>query len=155
MSKRILGLLFVGGISLVFLATTLYAGSEFQDEISMDYNEYTKRKYTPPTYEVFVFTHKKHYEEYKISCGDCHHDKDGNPLDLKIGDEVQQCVECHNEVKKTKKNKKSITLLENAMHENCKVCHMQANIEAGDPKGKKGPAPMLCKQCHIKVEVKK
>ena len=32
-----------------------------------------------------------------IGCGECHHDKDNKPLNnLKIGDDVQNCIECHN-----------------------------------------------------------
>ncbi len=156
MIKKSLIWLLAAGISVMFTATGLQAGTEVPDEITMDYNKYTIRKYTPPKYEVFVFTHKKHNIDYKISCGECHHDKEGNPFkDLKIGDNVQQCVECHTDLKKTKKNKKSILLLENAIHGNCKVCHKRLNIEAGDPKGRKGPAPVSCKECHIKVEGKK
>jgi hypothetical protein len=156
MNKKLLTLILTVGIFVIFIATGLQAGTEVADEIVMDYNKYTKRKYTPPKYEVYVFTHERHFEEYDISCGECHHDKEGNPLkDLKTGDDVQQCVECHTELKKTKKNKKSILLLENAIHTNCKVCHKRINIENGDPKGRKGPAPVACKECHVKVEGKK
>ena len=156
MNKKLLTWLLTAGISVIFIATGLQAGTDVPDEITMDYNKYTIRKYTPPKYKVFVFTHKKHNIDYDISCGECHHDKDGNPLeDLKLGDDVQQCVECHTDLKKTKKNRKSILLLENAMHENCKVCHKHINIEAGDPKGRKGPGPVSCTACHVKVKEQK
>jgi len=156
MNKKLLALLFAIGISVCFAVTALYAETEFPPEITMDYNPYVKRKYVPPKHEVFVFSHEIHNLEYEISCGDCHHDKDGKPLmELETGDSVQQCVECHTELEKTKKNRKSIMLLENAIHANCKVCHKRINIDAGDPKGRKGPAPVSCKACHIKVEVQK
>ncbi len=156
MDKKILILFIAIGICLSSIVSSLNAETEFPYEITMDYNPYEKRKYTPPQYEVFVFSHEIHNLEYEISCGGCHHDKDGEPLaELKAGDPVQRCVECHIELKKTKKNRKSIILLENAIHENCKICHKKINIEAGDPKGRKGPAPVACKECHIKTAEKK
>ncbi|WP_291465709.1 cytochrome c3 family protein [Desulfobacula sp.] len=88
----------------------------------------------------------------QVSCGDCHHDKNNKPLDLKIGDNVQQCIECHTKLKKDKKNKKDIMVLENAMHGNCISCHKKINKKAGDKKGLKGPAPASCGKCHIAVK---
>ncbi len=156
MNKKLLALLLAVGISITFTVTALYAETEFPSEITMDYNPYVKRKYTPPKWEVYVFTHEIHYLDYEISCGECHHDKEGKPLDdLKEGDSVQQCVECHTELEKTKENRRSIILLENAIHENCKICHQKINIEDGDPKGRKGPGPVGCKRCHVKVEGQK
>lgn len=153
MGNKILFLFLSCVIVTMVSAGSLFAGTEVADELVMDYNKYTQRKYEPPQYEVFVFTHKKHNVDYDISCGDCHHDKEGNPLnDLKMGDNVQNCVECHTELQKTKENRKSILLLENAIHENCVVCHKATNIKAGDPKGRKGPAPVACTACHVKVK---
>lgn len=153
MNKKLLTLLLAVGISIAFAGTALYAETEFSYEITMDYNPYVTRKYTPPDWEVYVFTHETHYLDYEISCGECHHDEEGKPLDdLKEGDSVQQCVECHTELEKTKKNQRSIILLENAIHGNCKICHKKINIEDGDPTGRKGPGPVGCKDCHIKVE---
>ena len=150
--KKLIVLLLAVGFVIILTELTLYAESQVPDEITMNDNKYTKRKYTPPKYKVLTFSHKKHNIDYKISCGECHHDEKGNPLEnLKIGDNVQKCVECHTELKKTKKNRKTILLLENAMHGSCMNCHKKINIEAGDPKGKKGPAPFSCKECHIKV----
>lgn len=152
MDKKILILFLVAGIAVIFVATALYAGTKVADTITMDYNNYAKRRKAPPRYKVLKFEHKKHNIEYKISCGQCHHDEDNEPLDLKAGDEVQQCVECHTELHKTKENRKDIELLENAFHENCKGCHKEINIKAGDPKGRKGPAPTRCSKCHEKAE---
>ena len=38
-----------------------------------------------------------------IECGDCHHDKDGKPIrGLKIGYDVQNCIDCHSKASKAK-----------------------------------------------------
>ncbi len=146
MTKKLLIFLMAVGIALVFIATGLQAGTEVADTFEVRTKEYKSPKKSPAT-----LSHKKHNEEYGISCGDCHHDKDGKPLaDLKMGDNVQRCVECHTKLKKDKKNKKDIMVLENAMHGNCIDCHKKINIKAGDPKGRKGPAPVSCTKCHPK-----
>jgi hypothetical protein len=150
MSKKLLTLLLVAGIAVIFIATGLHAGTDVPDTIKMDYNNYKKRTKAPPKSEFVEFSHKKHNEEYKITCGECHHDKDNKPLDLKIGDNVQKCSECHTKMEKDKKNKNDPMVLENAMHGNCVDCHKEVNIKAGDPKGRKGPAPTTCTKCHEK-----
>ena len=150
MNKKLLTLLLAAGIAVIFFATGLHAGTEVPDTIKMDTNNYAKRKKAPPKFKFVEFSHKKHNEEYKISCGDCHHDKDNKPLDLKAGDPVQKCVECHTKLKKDPKKKKDILVLENAMHGNCVACHKDINKKAGDPKGMKGPAPASCSKCHLK-----
>ena len=155
MNKKLLTLLLVAGIAVIFVATGLYAGTDVPDTITMDKNQYKKRTKQPPKSKFIEFTHKKHNEEYKISCGECHHDKDAKPLDLKMGNDVQKCVECHTKLEKEKKKKgeeEDILVLENAMHKNCEDCHKKVNIEAGDPKGKKGPAPTSCTKCHISMK---
>ncbi|MBU8849833.1 MAG: cytochrome c family protein [Desulfobacterales bacterium] len=160
MNKKLLTLLLAAGMAVIFVATGLHAGTEVSDTITMDYNQYKKRTKKPPKTKFIEFTHKKHAEEYKISCGDCHHDKDGKPLELKMGDDVQKCVECHTKLAKPKKKKgekkkkKDIMVLEHAMHGNCIDCHKEINIKDGDPKGKKGPAPATCKKCHISLKKK-
>jgi ribosomal protein L6P/L9E len=32
---------------------------------------------------------------------------------------------------------------------------VKINIEDGDPKGRKGPGPVSCKECHVRVEGQK
>jgi len=148
MNKKLVTLLLAAGIAVIFVATGLQAGTQVADTIKMDYNDYTSRKKAPPKFEFVEFTHKKHSEDYKISCGDCHHDESNAPLDLKVGDDVQKCSECHDIMEKTKDNRDDIMVLENAMHGSCVDCHKEVNIEAGDPKGRKGPAPVSCNDCH-------
>ena len=153
MNKKLLTLFLAAGIAVIFVATGLYAGTEVPDTIKMDYNDYKKRTKQPPKSKFIEFEHKKHNIDYKISCGDCHHDKDNKPLDLKTGDKVQKCSECHTKMEKEKLKKgekPDILVLENAMHGNCVDCHEEVNKKAGDPKGKKGPAPASCTKCHLK-----
>lgn len=101
------------------------------------------------------FTHEKHYTDYGINCGSCHHDENGTALDLNIGDGVEGCIECHSETEKPKgekldKEQKIAKYHFEAMHANCIGCHKSHNIENGDPKGK-GPAPTSCGACHPKA----
>jgi len=146
MTKKLLIFLMAVGIALVFIATGLQAGTEVADTFEVRTKEYKSPKKSPAT-----LSHKKHAEDYGISCGDCHHDKDGKALaDLKMGDNVQRCVECHTKLTKSKEDRKNIMVLENAMHGNCIDCHKEVNIKAGDPKGRKGPAPTSCTKCHPK-----
>lgn len=151
MNKKLLTLLLAAGIAVIFVATGLYAGTDVADTIKMDSNNYKKRKKAPPKFKFVEFTHKKHHDDYKLSCGECHHDKDNKPLDLKTGDAVQKCVECHTKLEKDKKKKNDPMVLENAMHGNCVDCHKEVNKKAGDPKGLKGPAPASCAKCHEKA----
>ena len=102
MNKKLLTWFLAAGIAVIFVATGLHAGTEVPDTITMDYNQYKKRSKKPPKFKVLEFTHKKHNEDYKISCGSCHHDKHNKPLDLKMGDNVQKCVECHTRLAKDK-----------------------------------------------------
>ena len=123
-----------------------------------------------PAYEkhkkgVVHFEHKKHQDDYakkypeyyKNGCGECHHDKDNKPLsNLKEGDDVQKCIECHKiaaEAPKGKKAKKKLSKKEKikdyhaeALHENCRVCHKKYNKKY-KPKKK---APTTCTKCHPK-----
>ena len=124
------------------------SGSSF-DLIVMNNPKYKKHKKG-----IVTFTHKVHIESYGISCGSCHHDENAEPLDLKEGDPVQNCIECHKETEKPKDEKLSkeeriAKYHFEAIHANCIGCHKAFNIEKGDPKGK-GPAPVSCTKCHPK-----
>ncbi|MBU1342968.1 MAG: cytochrome c family protein [Proteobacteria bacterium] len=110
--------------------------------------------YASHTKPIVQFTHQTHIDKYSKSCGDCHHDKEGKPLNLKPDDAVAGCIECHTETQKVKGEKlepaeKIKKYHQEALHANCIDCHKTYNIEKGDPKGK-GPAPVLCNQCHKK-----
>lgn len=108
--------------------------------------------YASHTKPIVKFTHQKHMDAYSTSCGDCHHDNTGKPLDLKPGDPVAGCIECHKETKKKKgekleKSEKIRIYHDEALHANCIGCHKAYNITKGDPKGL-APAPVSCKACH-------
>lgn len=140
MNKRFLILMAVAGMAIFLAATGLYAGTEVKDTFTIESEEYEQRRKTP-----VEFTHKKHIEEYGYSCGECHHDADGQPLtDLKMSDDVQRCVACHDKIQGERDD---IMVLENAMHGSCVGCHKSYNEEeAGD--ARRGPAPTRCSDCH-------
>ena len=111
------------------------------------------------------FNHLKHQTEYakeypdvyKEGCGECHHDKDGKPrTDLKAGDEVQKCTECHKKPGEKPKGKNAPKLSKKeqleysaeAFHDNCRDCHKAYNKKYKPSKDKK--APTTCSKCHEK-----
>ena len=145
----------VFGFAVLFAAVGI-AGTAVQDTIVFKpiagEGKYQDRTVT--------FTHKKHVDEHKVTCGECHHDKDGKALtNLKEGDNVQKCIECHTkpgEVDKDKKmewrkqkvskkeqQKMSLEYHAEALHENCIDCHKDHNR-----KNKTKAAPQACTQCH-------
>ncbi len=171
MNKKSLSLIVavVGGL-LIFTAMGLYAGTEVKDIVTMDNKAYAKHKKG-----IVAFTHEKHQAEYakkhpdlfKRGCGECHHDKDNKPLtELKAGDTVQNCIECHKKageiskeekkkmkeakVSKDEKKSKKLEYHAEALHYNCRGCHKAYNkkIKKMDPKPEK--APTTCKKCHPK-----
>lgn len=148
MSKRTvltMTMLILSGIFIVGISG-LYAGTDVQDVIQMDNKAYKKHKKG-----IATFTHKKHIEEYKIGCGECHHDEKGEPLnDLKAGDDVKNCIECHSKPGQ-KPRKTRLTPQEElqyhaeAIHDNCRGCHRAYN-----KKNKTKKAPTSCSKCHPK-----
>lgn len=148
MKKRSLGVMAVIALAAsLFGGGMLYAGTTAPAEITMQAAyEHTK--------EAVTFTHDKHIKEHKIACGECHHDDKGKPLDLKEGDNVKSCFECHNKPGELKgKEAKGLSKEEklayhaNALHENCIGCHRQYNKE-----NKTKAAPNKCTDCHPKKE---
>ena len=101
------------------------------------------------------FDHKKHQEEYKIKCDQCHHVyKDGKNT-WKEGDKVQKCEECHNEPtikgeKKLPEDKQKLNL-KIAFHENCQGCHKEMKKK---DKAKYAKIPTTCIKCHTKSKEK-
>jgi cytochrome c553 len=149
MMKRSLGvaLMIAMAVSL-FAVVGLYAGTTVPDVIEMNSPyEHTK--------SLVKFSHKKHATEYKATCGDCHHDDKGQPLmDLKEGDSVKKCFECHNKPGELKgKKAKGLSKEEkrmyhaNAVHDNCRGCHRAYNKD-----NKTKAAPTKCTDCHPKAK---
>ena len=152
-------------IASVFVAAAIYAGTSVPDVIDSHYKgedgSYELKK------SMVKFTHKKHAEDYvqqyadlyPNKCGDCHHDENNKPLsNLKVGDDVQKCSECHKvagEAPKKDKNKKKIKYKKaeklqwhaEAIHDNCRGCHRAFN-----KKYKPKKAPTTCTKCHPKKE---
>ena len=133
MGKRSVIVLAAICVALMFSAGAIYAGTDVKDVFKMERPEYKEHKKA-----IVEFTHKKHADEYKIGCGECHHDDKGKPIEgLKMGDDVQKCIECHKipaEAPKGKKAKKKLTKKEKikdyhaeALHANCKGCHKSYN----------------------------
>ncbi len=123
--------------------------SGLADIITMKNPAYKKHKKS-----IVLFTHKKHVKEYKIGCGQCHHDKEGTPLnDLKDNDKVDSCIACHSKIGQAPrpKDKKKLSLEKKleyhaeAIHENCIKCHKEFNKKNGTK-----AAPASCSKCHPK-----
>ena len=158
MSKKVL-ILVITSVLATFFAAVLFAGTTVQDTFKMESKEYTKR-----TYNSATLSHKKHVEEYNITCGECHHNEKAEPLnDLKTGDNVQRCIECHKIPSKKPKKKKGAPKLTDqqrreyhveAMHDNCRGCHKIFNKKVKKETGKKGKAPTSCNKCHPGGKIK-
>jgi len=158
MRKKYIRISVVVALATLFIAAGIYAKA-VPDVIPLQDPAYKKHKKG-----VVKFEHKKHWDDYakeypeiyKNGCGECHHDKDNKPLtELKDGDEVQKCIECHKiaaEAPKGKKAKKKLSKKEKikdyyaeALHANCRVSHKKFN-----KKYKPKKAPTTCTKCHPK-----
>ena len=157
MKKRFFTIAVISGIAALFLVGGILAGTDVPDVITLKNKAYKKHKKG-----IVEFTHKKHMDEYakkapdlyKNGCGECHHDEDNKPLvNLKEGDDVQNCIECHKKPSERPKGKDKPKLSKKerlayhaeALHYNCKGCHKKYNKMT-----KKKTAPTTCKKCHPK-----
>jgi len=152
--SRALILTVVAVIGLAVMGSGLFA-ADVPDVIQMK-----DPIYSAHTRGIVSFTHTKHYADYGISCGECHHDDKGQPLaDLKTGDTTHRCSECHSkpgdvprtalkDLAEDAKTKLTLEYHAGAMHLNCIGCHKDWNKEHG----KRGPegAPISCNDCHPK-----
>jgi hypothetical protein len=126
-----LALLMVG--ALLFVAAGILAAAQtVADEITIENNYKDDKK------GAVKLSHKKHAEEYKVACTECHHEyKDGKNV-WKDTDPVKKCAECHSPDKK-QENADKLNL---AFHKNCQTCHKEL-------KDKKAPFKN-CNDCHQK-----
>jgi len=165
MKKKYLTIALLAGAAFLVMTAGIYAGTQAADEIKLENKAYANHKEA-----VIVFQHKKHQTEYqeknpglfKSQCGECHHQKESDttnkPLvNLKEGDEVKNCIECHQKADYVKGEKaKGLSDVQkrayhaNAMHDNCKSCHKEHNQQKGLKPKEKGYAPVTCKSCHSK-----
>jgi hypothetical protein len=100
-----------------------------------------------PTKTPVEFNHKKHSEEYKVACDQCHHIYQDGKNTWKQGDAVQPCDKCHTEAtfqgeKKLPPDQQKLNL-KLAFHNNCVGCHQKLKKENAESK-----APVTCAQCH-------
>jgi hypothetical protein len=148
--KSLLMVMVVVGIAVFFIAGGIIAGT-VDDVIKMQ-NE----AYETHTKSIVEFTHRKHVEDYNITCGECHHDDKGQPLtELTEGDPVQNCIECHSIPSEKPKGKDVPKLTKQeelqyhaeAIHMNCRDCHREYN-----KKHETKAAPTTCTGCHPKTD---
>lgn len=151
MNKRSVLVMCAVVFSSIFVAAGLFAGTAAKDTIKLESKIYTKHTYAAPT-----LTHKKHVDEYKAKCGDCHHDSKGKPLaNLKPTDKVQLCSDCHKKPGKKPAggakltDKQALEYHAEALHKNCINCHK--DFKKKNP-GKK--APVSCNDCHPGGKIK-
>lgn len=137
-------------VAMAFTAVGIHAGTKYPEKIEMK----TTKIFPKHKMGIVVFDHKKHEaakpDGYALKCGECHHDKDNKPLnDLKPGDELKLCSDCHKEAgnaspkafkKPTQKDLKKYYV---AIHANCINCH--ATLKKG---------PTKCAQCHPQKDKK-
>jgi hypothetical protein len=149
----------ITAIAILFGTVKNYAGTKVDNVIRLQNKSYRKHKEG-----IVIFQHRKHQGEYSeknpklfnSTCGDCHHDEDNKPLiNLKEGDKVKNCIECHKKAsyikgKKAKRlsKEKRREYQANAMHDNCKACHKKFNKKKRLKSKDKGYAPNTCKTCH-------
>ena len=128
-------------LGAVLIASGAVASQEVQDTMTMNSEVYQAHKKS-----LVTFSHKKHSEEYKIACADCHHVYEGDKNVWKQGDVVQKCGACHKETGKPEKGMskkdKIAKFHKEALHANCVGCHKK--------QGKKELAK--CTACHPKKE---
>jgi hypothetical protein len=153
MNKRSVLVLVAAAFSILFVAAVLNAGTESPDVIKLETKAYPKHTMSPVS-----FSHKKHTADYGVKCGECHHDAKGKTLaDLKEGDKVKACIECHKTPGMKPSgvdDKNKIQYHGEAMHANCIQCHRDFNkkMKAEGKTDKK--APVLCNQCHVGGKLK-
>jgi hypothetical protein len=154
------------GVAILFVSAGIYAKA-VPELIDLNDPAYKKHKKG-----IVKLSHQKHQIEYakeypefyNNSCGECHHDKDNKPLtELKEGDDVQRCIECHKipsevpkklkkewrkkKISRDEKKKKRMEYHAEAFHDNCRDCHKKFNRKY---KGQKKKAPTTCTKCHPK-----
>ena len=105
--------------------------------------------YTGP----FVFQHRKHFEEYGMGCGNCHHDGDHEPILGYADDKPFACGECHDKeglirgpiAENAASHDDLIARRVNVLHIRCIGCHKKINSERHAIR-----MPEACRMCHAK-----
>ena len=121
----------LGGLmALVFgVLVSIAIAANVPETVKIEH-QYTKKKKGP-----VVLSHKKHAEDYKIACTECHH-----KWKKEEAKQPKKYSDCHKEKKEGK------TLgLKRAFHKNCMGCHKELKKQ-GKPTG----PTTKCSQCHQK-----
>ena len=136
MNKKLATVFLVAITGLVFATVGVLSasGASAPDKVNIENQGYKKDK--KPAVE---FHHKKHSEDYKLGCTECHHMYTDGKNTWKEGDEVKKCIACHDPEKKDGK----VDKLQNAFHKNCKNCHKEKKDDEKAPFKK-------CTGCHKK-----
>lgn len=137
MKKKLTCLLMAlfAGLLLVNLGDLI--ADEPPDDIVIDNEGYKTDRKGPVT-----LSHLNHYEDYEVTCEECHHDYQGGENVWKEGDPVKKCLECHSPLE----NQDNVKKLQIAYHKNCKNCHRQL---AKDGISEDAPYKQ-CTDCHEK-----
>ena len=131
MNRTLVPLVMVALTGLIFLAADLLTAQDLPEEIMIFNKDYKRKLYKP-----VKFQHLEHTEDYGLECDQCHHNYQDGENVWQEGDQVKNCIACHNPNKKQGK----VHRLVFAYHLNCKKCHKEA--ESG---------PIECKECHTKI----
>ena len=160
-------------VLLIVVSAALFAAGGILAKTVPDIIKLQDPAYKKHEKGVVEFTHGKHQRDYakkypefyKRGCGECHHDENNKPLsELKEGDDVQKCIECHKipsevpkklktewrkkKVKKAEQKKKKLEYHAEALHYNCRGCHREYNKKYKPAK----KAPTTCAKCHPKAK---
>lgn len=139
---KLLSCAVVAALAVFMAAFVVMAQQKAADEIEIKAGLWQAHTKTP-----VKLSHKKHAEEYKVACAECHHVyKDGQNT-WKEGDQVEKCEKCHTEPtiqgeKKLPPEQQKLNL-KLAFHNNCQGCHQKLKKDKPDTK-----APVTCAQCH-------
>ena len=123
-------------VGFFFLAVGALTAADVPADIKIENQGYSKDKKG-----AVALSHKKHIDEYKVGCTECHHEyKDGKNI-WKEGGPVKKCAECHDPEAKQGNADKLMT----AFHNNCKNCHKEVAQQ-----GKENAPYKKCNDCHQK-----
>ncbi len=136
-----------GFVYLLVAAMFLCAGVVIAADKAPDTVEMAPKIWPSLSKGKVPFTHKKHVEDLKVACTQCHHKYVDGKNVWKEGDAVQRCETCHTEAttqgeKKLPPDQQKLNL-KLAFHKNCVECHKTAKKDKPDSK-----APVVCSGCH-------
>jgi len=110
---------------------------ELENYMLIQNDVYANRKMGP-----VKFTHDVHWEDYGLSCEDCHHDYVNGENVWTEDDEAKACISCH----KPGKPQGKVYKLSTAYHKNCRSCHKMMNEDE-----EAEVAPFRCYKCHERM----